>query len=1056
LDREIPRFFHDHLMDTGLRVPAPGEVTIVKPGVPWSVKGIDPEVRAAAKSAARRAGVTLGEWLNGVILDQNGNRIDSALGQTTYPEESFLSSIPQDPGATRSESAPAEDPPRRPAPSRRDDSSSRLQDIARQLADLAQKERQSAVRPVEPERGRAVREEEEFARVLERIDDNERQTVEALTAVNERLTMLGRQIAQNAALQPRVDAFARPEDVPGYTALESAIRNVVEHIEVSEKRTRDSLKAMQDRLSELAEQASRPPVQEEYQRTAPVLAQLEARVAELSNRLQRAESGLQAGMPEQLRREFGQIAERIETVKASADQMAKQAQTAAQGIARSELREIETRVLATLKEAQATAGPGSPDMGQIEGKIGGLSRRMDEIKANSATERDLHALRLAVEHLSSRVAQVPDVRPLAEMERRLAELGQRVEQAVRSPADPRAMEALEQNIAAVGERVTRTEEQLSHIETMEQAIRQLYRSLEQSREQASQAAEDAAGRTVERMLASGGSAPAGRSPELRALEEGLRAVRESAAGAERRNQETLSAVHETLSQIVEKIAEIESGSPASSMPTPPPRVFAPEPPAPPPPQPDLYEPPPAYAPEPETNASGAASLSTGDDFIAAARRAAQAAASRPSALRAEFGPVLPAAEEESGLLKRFHKRGKSDAADPAAPPPGARPGKDRAASARRRMLLLAGAVLLAAVSTFAFNMLVRKPAPPPPPSAIEAPLPQVPGGTQQQPERPPERQGRLFDLPSDPIVTGALPEPAGAETVRLPPPDTGTEALRNAAVSGNAAAQFIVATRYLEGDGVAQDPAKAAFWYEQAAASGLAPAQYRLGNLYERGKGVAQDAAQALTWYERAARQGNVKAMYNAAVILVGGHAGPADPGKAFALFGAAAERGLGDSQFNLAILHERGIGTKKDMAEAVFWYRLAALQGDEDAARRADVLAKSLGPRDLSKVEARLAAWSPRPAEDSANVVASLDPAWQGQGAQGLLSGAAVPPPADDLVAEAQHLLLALGFNVGTPDGKLGSRTVAALRQFQQQSGLEVTGKITPEVLDAMREQAG
>ena len=43
----------------------------MKPGIPWSVKGIEPEVREAAKHAARRAGMTLGEWLNSVFLDQN-------------------------------------------------------------------------------------------------------------------------------------------------------------------------------------------------------------------------------------------------------------------------------------------------------------------------------------------------------------------------------------------------------------------------------------------------------------------------------------------------------------------------------------------------------------------------------------------------------------------------------------------------------------------------------------------------------------------------------------------------------------------------------------------------------------------------------------------------------------------------------------------------------------------------------------------------------------------------------------------------------------------------
>jgi peptidoglycan hydrolase-like protein with peptidoglycan-binding domain len=46
--------------------------------------------------------------------------------------------------------------------------------------------------------------------------------------------------------------------------------------------------------------------------------------------------------------------------------------------------------------------------------------------------------------------------------------------------------------------------------------------------------------------------------------------------------------------------------------------------------------------------------------------------------------------------------------------------------------------------------------------------------------------------------------------------------------------------------------------------------------------------------------------------------------------------------------------------------------------------------------------------------------------------------------------------FNVGAPDGKLGSRTVAAIRQFQELSGLEVTGAITPEVIAEMRDRAG
>ncbi|WP_395662758.1 peptidoglycan-binding protein [Aestuariivirga sp.] len=1045
----------------------------MRPGIPWSVKGIDPEVRAAAKTAARRAGMTLGEWLNGVILDQNGNTVDSVLVRDGYPKVSFLSATPQDTDPPSIGGVLRDDPQRKPAAAaRRDDSASRLQDIARQLADLAQKERQSApVRPFEPERGRSAEDEQAFARLLERIDDNERQTVEALTAVNERLSIMGQQVA----MQPRAEPFARPEDVPGYSALESAIRNVVEHIEISERRTRDSLKAMQDRLSELAEQAIGRPG-EDQPRTAPVIAQLEARVAELSNRLQRTESSLQSALPEQLRGELGQIAERIESVKSSADQVVKQAQSAAAGVARSELREIETRVLASLREAQAAASAtaaATPEIGQLKGEIGGLSRRMDEIRASSATERDLHALRIAVEHLSSRVSQAPEAYPLAEVDRRLdelglrldqvaaatggtahvmdiearlAEIGQRVDQAMVLNGDPQAMALIEQNITALSERVGRTEDQLRHIETMEHAIQRLYDSLEQSREITSQTAEETASRTVERMLASG--MPSGRSPELMALEEGLRAARESAAGAELRNQETLAAVHETLSQIVEKIAELERGSPRPVPAPAPAPTYAPEP------QPSLQQTARAYMPEPAAAAAApeAEPLSTGDDFIAAARRAAQAAASRPSALRAEFGPAVPPQKPQGrkSVLGRLYDRDPVDS-----PPAGIDPlrpvAKDPGKTARRRRLLLAGVLLLAVVSAFAYNALVRRSAPPPsPPAAIEQPS--QPGATSQ-------RQGRV-DLQADSIRTASLSKADVANRAVLPPPETGTAALRSAAVKGDAAAQFIVASRYLDGIGTAADPAKAVFWYGQAAAAGLAPAQYRLATLLQLGKGVAQNYALALSWYERAARQGNVKSMYNAAVISLGGEAGTVDHAKAFALFSDAASRGLRDSQFNLAILYESGKGVRQDQSEAVFWYRLAALQGDSDAAARAVTLAKGLGREALLRIDQRLAAWTPEPSEDDANAVAVLDPAWQDPESTVLLSGVAEPdlpsPPGAGLVAEAQQLLLELGFNVGAPDGKLGSRTVAAIRQFQELSGLEVTGAITPEVIAEMRDRAG
>src|ERR1700712_3730287 len=41
--------------------------------VSWSVEGIEPSVRERAEAAARRAGMSLGDWLNSAIADNAQN-----------------------------------------------------------------------------------------------------------------------------------------------------------------------------------------------------------------------------------------------------------------------------------------------------------------------------------------------------------------------------------------------------------------------------------------------------------------------------------------------------------------------------------------------------------------------------------------------------------------------------------------------------------------------------------------------------------------------------------------------------------------------------------------------------------------------------------------------------------------------------------------------------------------------------------------------------------------------------------------------------------------------
>ncbi|KAK0338900.1 hypothetical protein LTR94_036720, partial [Friedmanniomyces endolithicus] len=56
---------------------------------PWSVKGIDPKAREVAKDLARRSGLTLGEWLNSMILEEEDDDGVVPLARRPYVPEPY-------------------------------------------------------------------------------------------------------------------------------------------------------------------------------------------------------------------------------------------------------------------------------------------------------------------------------------------------------------------------------------------------------------------------------------------------------------------------------------------------------------------------------------------------------------------------------------------------------------------------------------------------------------------------------------------------------------------------------------------------------------------------------------------------------------------------------------------------------------------------------------------------------------------------------------------------------------------------------------------------------
>ncbi|CAN5347284.1 peptidoglycan-binding protein [soil metagenome] len=1033
----------------------------MKPGIPWSVKGINTEAKEAAKQAARRSGVTLGEWLNNVILDQ---------AESVSPE-----------------SAPSHSEP----VAESDDLQSRLGELAAQLSRLAGREQDTAAGRYNERRQSPEADNRALQGILARLEANERETVEALATVNERISALAQNVPEKTA--------QRPEDVPGFRALESALRNIVNHVEVTEKRTREDIQVLHDQLGDIVQTPAGPD------------SELEARLVGLTDRLARTEEETQTlrALPAAMESELGKLGQRIDQVRQSSEASALKAQAAAMQSASKDLREVEARFQTFMREQQAAlkAQASGPDANRLRGDIDSINQRIDDLKADAASERDLHALRVAFEQLSTRVAQGPDLRPLADLDRRLADIAKRVEQ--NQGADPRALAALEGRIATMSDRIGKTEAQLSHLTTLEQSINQLFDSLEQSRLWAREMADDAAARMGDQLMKSpqfNQPAPSGPSPELQALEQGLQAVRQSAAYADKRNQETLEAVHETLEQIVDRLAEIETAgkhgeAPKAASYEPQASTWqdtiAPGPahsresyatrreqswqdsisPAPareaftvrgealrvdpfefnrPAPQPEPVQAQAETAPVPQLTAEPAPKIAPEEDFIAAARRAAQAAAqqspgplsSRPGIDRARTVTAVEPAPRRFSLPFLNRKRNTDT---PAAGTVSAKEPTDT----KRRNLLIAGLTLLVAAAGYvASNYVPLGPPPATQGSLIQDPAPAVrKAETQAAPAKETAAQG-------DEVLGRAFPVSATGDVL---PDGIHPKNLRLAAEQGDPEAQFIVAGRFLEGRGVLKDERRAADLYQSAAAKGLAPAQYRIGTLFERGRGVPQDNVMARTWYERAAALGNVKSMHNAAVIYAGNEAGKPDYVKAAALFTEAAEYNLKDSQFNLAVLYERGLGVKQSMADALFWYSIAAGQDDADAGAKAKSLEKVMAPSTVDDVKSRIKTWTPKAPTAEANLVKVSDPSWQEETAAAAVYEAPLLGAAVDLavqqtapVQEAQQLLNDLGFDAGAADGRMGTRTTNAIRLFQLQSGMKVTGEVSDDLIAKLRSKRG
>ena len=263
------------------------------------------------------------------------------------------------------------------------------------------------------------------------------------------------------------------------------------------------------------------------------------------------------------------------------------------------------------------------------------------------------------------------------------------------------------------------------------------------------------------------------------------------------------------------------------------------------------------------------------------------------------------------------------------------------------------------------------------------------------PERP-KQQGPVSGtgVPREADPTGSLDRwnsaAAEANVSRDPlpaVPDKIPVSLRNAAAKGQPAAMYEIGIRLLDGKSVAQNTEEGIRWLERAAKSGITLANFRLGGIYEKGLGAKKDLIVARRYYIAAAEKGHAKSMHNLAVLYAEGIDGKPDYKVASEWFRRAADFGVADSQFNLGILFARGIGVEQNLAESYRWFALAALQGDRDAAKKRDDVATKLDAATLAQARAAVQSFTPQSQPDEALSVQTPPGGWDKPAAENVPS---------------------------------------------------------------------
>jgi localization factor PodJL len=1005
----------------------------MKFGVPWSVKGIRPEVRESAREAARRSGVSLGEWLNAVILQQaeeqgvrmraGGGDDDLAgvhrrLDELTRRIEQMTRNGPAAYAPRRAAAdaaAPPVAPPAPPMPAIQLPPS-----LDRALAEIAARKRALDDEPAAPAAAAA---RAATARAPLPMQD--------LSGLEEQLRRITDQI----------EALRHPGVEEAINALRQELRDIGRAL--ADAMPRRSLEAIEAQIAGLAQRVAEG-------RQAGVdheaLAAVERGLAEVRDALRSLTPAENlVGFNEAI----AGLAEKIDLIVAQKDPATFQ--------------QLENAVNTLRSLASHVAS--NETVGRLAAEVQTLSERVERIAeaaggaaALDHLEQRINALAEAqAERARTGLSMPPHIEALVQS------LSERIEQIQAARGDNVALGHLEDRIVRLVEKLDASESRLGQLEAIERGLSDLLVHIESGKQGGLRAESAPAVDDIKHEIARTQDALDGVNNTLALVIDRLAAIEKDVRNA-RGEAQSGAATGKVARHAI--AAEPEHPAPqAAAQLSPPPAPSLQPPPGPkrgaaPPIAPDLPPdqplepgsgPPPRATPSARIAASeaalggiaGAGAVEPGgkSNFIAAARRAAQAALQQaPTTGKPSGVPNVattrnePSDDDASSLRTRLSKRIKSlfiAASIVAIVIGGAQIGTallhQREAAKNAKVGEAAGKTsakaTLPPLDLAPAGQSALEPVAPPlaAPAAPAAPDP-LATTPDDKVDRPANDQSFLFAPPDVALpaakeeVTGSIPSSNAVVPPRLGPDDLPAgigSKLRDAALSGDAAAAYEIALRFAEGRGAPVNLAEAARWFERAAGKGLALAQFRYASMLEKGQGVKKDLNRARELYLAAAAKGNAKAMHNLAVLYAEGIDGKPDYDAAVTWFRRAAQRGISDSQYNLGVLAARGLGTNKDFAESYKWFALAAARGDMESARKRDEVAAHLDAAALAAAQQAVKAFVPLPQPVEATSVPKPQGGWDNAAAGA--TDKPVPTKPKPRTQPAPHAPLSLGsFTVG------------------------------------------